>query len=103
MSALVIEPFPTQKNVTIEYPASDGKPIAETEIHVLVILQFLSALRRFFRKQNIYVIGNIFFYYRQGNPRAHKAPDIMVVKRGGKHERRSFKVWEEKAMPCAVF
>ena len=77
--------------------------MAETEVHVLAIVQLLSALRHFFRKQNIYVIGNIFLYYRQGNPKAHKAPDVMVVKDVGKHERRSFKVWEEKAMPCVVF
>jgi Uma2 family endonuclease len=103
MSALVIDQFPTQKISTIKYPASDGKPIAETEVHVLAIVQLLSALRHFFRKQNIYVIGNIFLYYRQGNPKAHKAPDVMVVKNVGKHERRSFKVWEEKAMPCVIF
>lgn len=103
MSTLVIDQFPTQKISTIEYPASDGKPMAETEVHVLAIVQLLSALRHFFRKQNIYVIGNIFLYYRQGNPKAHKAPDVMVVKDVGKHERRSFKVWEEKAMPCVVF
>ena len=103
MSTLVIDQFPTQTISTIEYPASDGKPMAETEVHVLAIVQLLSALRHFFRKQNIYVIGNIFLYYRQGNPKAHKAPDVMVVKDVGKHERRSFKVWEEKAMPCVVF
>jgi len=103
MNALVIDQTPNQQLTPIEYPASDGKPMAETEVHVLAILQLLSALRHFFRKQDIYVIGNIFLYYQEGNPKAHKAPDVMVVKNVGKQDRRSFKVWEENAMPCVVF
>jgi Uma2 family endonuclease len=103
MSALVANQVLTEKSTSIEYPASDGKPMAETEVHVLAILQLLSALRHFFRKQDVYVIGNIFLYYREGNPKAHKAPDVMVVKNVGKHDRRSFKVWEEKAMPSVIF
>lgn len=103
MTTLVVDQPPIQKITLIEYPSSDGEPIAETEFHILAILQLLSALRLFFRNQDIYVVGNIFLYYREGNSTARKAPDVMVVKNVGKHERRSFKAWEEKAMPAVIF
>jgi Uma2 family endonuclease len=103
MNSLVIDKPKIQKSSDIEYPTSDGKPMAETEVHIMAILNLINALRHFFRKQDIYVIGNMYLYYQQGNTKAHKAPDVMVVKNVGKHTRRSFKVWEEKAMPCVVF
>ncbi len=33
----------------IHYPESDGKPIAETEFHITLILGLFVALRRYFR------------------------------------------------------
>ncbi|MEZ4865760.1 MAG: Uma2 family endonuclease [Caldilineaceae bacterium] len=87
-----------------DYPSSDGKPMAETEVHILALLHLLSALRFFFRKQSdIYVIGNMFLYYREGNNRKYKAPDIMVIKGVDTTiRRRSYKLWEEKVPPCVV-
>ncbi len=47
--------------------------------------------------------GNIFLYYEQGNPVARRSPDVMIVKGlGHREERDSFKVWQEKAVPCAA-
>ncbi|MBX3009951.1 MAG: Uma2 family endonuclease [Caldilineaceae bacterium] len=103
MSTLAIEHSPITKPTPIEYPTSDGQPMAETEVHILAILQLLSALRLYFRKQDVYVVGNMFLYYREGNAKARKAPDLMVVKNVGKQDRRSFKTWEEKATPCVIF
>lgn len=103
MTTLVVDQPRIPAIKPVEYPSSDGEPMAETEVHILAILQLLSALRLFFRKQDVYVVGNIFLYYREGNATARKAPDVMVAKNVGKHERRSFKVWEEKAMPAVIF
>jgi Uma2 family endonuclease len=79
--------------------------MAETEVHLMAMIYLIGALRFFFRKHtDVYVIGNMFLYYREGNPRARKAPDVMVVKGVDKHERRSFKVWEEaQAVPSVIF
>jgi Uma2 family endonuclease len=87
-----------------EYPAADGQPMAETEIHLLAMLHLIGALRYFFRKQNdIYVIGNMFLYYRKGNPKARRAPDVMVVKGiDATIRRRSYKLWEEGVAPSFV-
>jgi Uma2 family endonuclease len=86
------------------YPSSDGQPMAETEIHVLLILNTFGLLRYFFRDRgDVYVAANMFLYYKQGHPEKRRAPDIMVVKGvDGRRKRRSFKTWEENAVPRTV-
>ena len=86
------------------YPDSDGKPMGETGFHVRAILHLYGALTLFFQQRgDIYVAADMFWYYQEGNPRANKSPDIMVIKGVGNHERRSFKSWVEQAVPCVIF
>ncbi len=90
--------------VGIFYPDGDGKPMAETSIHVLVMLALIGTLRGYFRlRSDVYVIGNIFLYYEEGHPESRRSPDVMIVKGvdAGKN-RRSFKTWEERAVPSVV-
>src|SRR3954453_607554 len=88
----------------IEYPSSDGQPMAETPEHLLLMVALISALRYYFKPQrDVYVIGNMFLYYRKGDSGARRAPDIMVVKGVDPTvKRRSFKTWVENALPAAV-
>jgi len=87
----------------IPYPESDGEPLGETDSHITVILHLLEALRYFFRQEKrIYVAANMLFYYEEGDPTAVKAPDVFVVKGVAKHQRRTYKLWEEKKAPCVV-
>jgi Uma2 family endonuclease len=78
--------------------------MAETGIHVLVIIHTLAVLRQFFRgRTDVYVTGDMFLYYEEGKPKSRKAPDVMVVKGvPSAPERRSFKVWVEHAVPCFI-
>jgi Uma2 family endonuclease len=88
----------------IDYPESDGQPMGETGFHVNVILYLLQALRHFFRQdKQIYVAADMLFYYEEGNPAAFKVPDVFVVKGIPKHDRRTYKLWEEQVAPCTVF
>jgi Uma2 family endonuclease len=88
----------------IDYPESDGQPMGETGFHVNVILYLLQALRHFFRQdKQIYVAADMLFYYEEGNPAAFKVPDVFVVKGIAKHDRRTYKLWEEQVAPCTVF
>jgi hypothetical protein len=91
----------------IQYPDTDGKPMGETGIHVRAILYLYHALCNLFlrhRRTNAYVAADMFLYYEEGNPRAVKAPDVMVILGiDGTYERRSFKTWEEKAVPSVIF
>ncbi len=88
----------------IEYPESDGQPIGETDFHITATLLLLQMLRDYFESNpQVYVASDLMFYYEPGNPRAVKAPDILVVKGVGKHKRRIYKLWEESAVPCTIF
>ncbi len=86
------------------YPSSDGKPMAETDVHVTLMASLLGPLRYFYRSfEDVYVAANMFLYYQEGQPKKRRAPDIMVVKGvQGKHQRRSFKTWVENAVPSCI-
>ncbi len=87
----------------IEYPESDGKPIAETDRHRQEMTDAIEALADFFRDDpNVYVAGNLLLYYEEGNPSASVAPDVFVVKGIPKRERRTYKLWEEGRPPDVV-
>ena len=87
----------------IEYPESDGKPVGETDVHRREILHTIETLERHFRNvPDIYVSGNLMFYYEEGNPAAVVSPDVFVVKGVRKGLRRTYKLWDEGVAPCVV-
>jgi Uma2 family endonuclease len=83
----------------IHYPESDGRPMGETEIHAQVLEDLRFALvRRYDGVPDVYAWGNLFLYYREGDPKACVAPDVFVIPGVGKREdnpRRTYRVWEE--------
>jgi Uma2 family endonuclease len=88
----------------IEYPESDGKPLGETDVHRREIAQIIEMLTLYFQSTaNVYVSGNLMFYYEKGNPSAVTSPDIFVVKGVQKGLRRTYKLWEEQQPPVVVF
>jgi Uma2 family endonuclease len=87
----------------IAYPESDGKPMAESDLHRKEMTYLIDSLgQRFAREADIYVAGNLFLYFKQGDPRAVVAPDVFVVKGVAKGDRKVFKLWEEGHPPCLV-
>ena len=88
----------------VYYPESDGQPMAETGLHVQAMVDLLSALwTRYEGTPDVYVGGNQFLYYVEGNPRMVVAPDVFVVKGvPSKPPRRIYKLWEERQPPCLV-
>lgn len=89
----------------IFYPESDGEPMAETQLHLQEMTYLLEALgERFLDEPDVFVGGNLFFYYEQGFRDAVVAPDTFVVKRlaDGKALRRKYLLWEERRVPCFV-
>ena len=80
----------------IEYPDEDGKPMAEGDIQCSYLIYARSALRLYFQNRtDVYVAGNLFIYYEQGNPESVVAPDTFVVFGVENQDRRSYKTWEE--------
>ena len=89
----------------IEYPCSDGQPMAETEVHGACMMYVTYALRRWFEKrgqEDVYVGSNSFLYYEQGNPRAVVAPDVYVVLGAPGHVRDTYLLWNEPKGPDFV-
>jgi Uma2 family endonuclease len=88
---------------TIEYPSSDGEPMAETDIHIKLMMNLRFTLSQFFRNQaDVYVGSNLLIYYVEGDTRKRVAPDVFVVRGVGKHDRRVYKLWEEGRAPDVI-
>ncbi len=91
------------KGAHVHYPESDGKPMAETDIHRDLMLEAIEAIREHFRDEpNFYVSGNLFVYYQEGDPEKVVAPDFFAVRGVPRGPRRIYKVWEEGKAPEVV-
>ena len=94
---------PALAAVPIEYPSSDGKPMAENDAQRNAITYGIGALARHFRnRHDVYVSGDLLIYYQEGNPRVSVAPDVFVVFGVENRERPNYKVWEERHAPAFV-
>ena len=84
----------------IEYPDSDGQPMAESDFQFEPLSYAVESLKiRFQDRPDVYVAGNIFFYYEEGEPSEVVAPDVLVVIGAEKHKRHTYKLWEEGKAP----
>ncbi|NET58480.1 MAG: Uma2 family endonuclease [Symploca sp. SIO2E6] len=80
----------------IEYPSSDGEPMAESDITRELMIDSVRSLQAYFQQRpDVYVSANSFIYYERGNKNASVSPDVYVVKGVRKRKRDSYKVWEE--------
>ena len=86
----------------VVYPESDGKPMAESDIHRDEMVRIIQTLQDAFERPDIYVSGNLLLYYEEGNPRAVVAPDVFVVKGVARRQRPLYKLWEEGVGPVVV-
>ena len=81
----------------VEYPSSDGIPMAETERHAIVTMDGRQALGWHFRdRPDVYVGVDMLLYYVEGDPTKSVAPDIFVVVGAPKlPPRDTWQVWNE--------
>ena len=87
----------------IYYPDSDGQPMAESDFQREPLIYAVESLRIHFRqREDIYVSGNMFIYYEEGNPKAVVAPDVFVVIGAPNRDRYSYKLWQEPKGPDFV-
>jgi len=87
----------------IEYPTSDGQPMAESPEHLKVMIDCISGLEiRYAGVPNVWVGGNFFFYYERGNKKARVAPDVMVAKGVVERQRRNYLLWQERPPSLVV-
>src|SRR3954465_2927962 len=88
----------------IVYPESDGQPMAETQFHLNETIYLLEAIEAHFcTAPDVYVSGDLFLYFVEGDPLSVVFPDVFVVKGVDKKIRRVYKLWEEGSRaPCLV-
>ena len=118
-SAPVPTPVPAD---TVDYPCSDGLPMAESQLHAECIMYVCKALQWHFEQHHatdryasdaaravttgaahdVYVSANMFLYYEQGNLEAVAAPDVFVVRGAPVHLRDSYRLWDEPKGPDFV-
>jgi len=93
---------PKRAYAQVEYPETDGRPIAESDRHRDEMFELIHMLRgRYKGAPDVYITGHMFCYYEEGNPSAVFAPDVMVVFGVPNLERRVYKLWEE-SLPLSV-
>jgi len=87
----------------IYYPESDGKPMAETELHQDVMIDLIHALQtRYESEPDVQVGGNLLLYYAEGNPRLCVSPDVYLTRGIPKGRRETYLLWEEGEPPCFI-
>ncbi len=88
----------------VQYPESDGMPLAETDAHATQMAEIFHALRaRYHDRPDVYVAMDNIIYYEEGEPKKWVSPDLYVVLGIPKRLRRVYKMWEEGRPPDVVF
>jgi Uma2 family endonuclease len=85
------------------YPDQDGRFMGDTEFHDVAMTDLKLALKDHFADQPVYVASNLIYYFKEGDPASRRDPDVLVARGVGKHLRRSYRIWEEKVVPCTLF
>jgi Uma2 family endonuclease len=77
--------------------------MAESDFQRKPLTYAVEALDLYFQNRpEVYVSGNMFIYYEEGNPEAVIAPDVFVVVGTAKRDRMSYFLWREPKGPDFV-
>ena len=77
--------------------------MAETDFQRDVMTYAIEALKAHFRERaDVYVSGDLFIYYEEGNRTVSVAPDVFVVLGVPNHRRRTYLLWQEGKAPDFV-
>jgi Uma2 family endonuclease len=89
----------------IEYPDSDGEPMAENTVQYRWITTIKGGLDIVFEQDpNVFVAGDLFWYPVEGDNRTRRAPDVMVAFGRPKGDRGAYLQWREGGIaPQVVF
>lgn len=86
-----------------DYPTSDGKPMAETDLHRKLMAALIETLDHHFAADpEVYVSGNLLVFYEKGDKRVHVAPDVFVVRGVPKGLRPNYLLWEERPLDLVI-
>ena len=89
----------------VEYPDSDGEPVAETQKHAELMMDLCFMLqRRYQAAPDVFVGLDNLMYWVKGDPTKSKAPDVYAVFGVSKEPpRRTWQTWVEGKAPDVIF
>ena len=88
--------------VEIDYPSSDGEPLAESYFQLIPLFYAFDALRRRYAdREDVFVAADLLIYYRRGT-RESVAPDVFVVLGAENRPRHTYLLWQEPKGPDFV-
>lgn len=94
--------WPAQETEVL-YPDCDGEPMAENNLQQRAICYATGALRAHFRnRSDVHVRGDMFIYYRNGDPQINIVPDVFVVFGDVEVPQTSYRTWEVGVVPQFV-
>ena len=94
---------PEPEPVEIEYPSSDGQPMAENDKQANAMVDLFGPLRaRYAPAENVYVGLDLLIYYQRGDKEREVAPDVFVARDVPKRSRDTYQIWEEGKAPDFV-
>jgi Uma2 family endonuclease len=95
----------TRPRKSVVYSTSDGKPMAETDKHCDLMIYVREALKiRYADSPDVYVSGNNFLFYQEGDPKKRVSLDVYVGFGVPMRQRDTYKSWEERGkLPHVVF
>ena len=97
------ESLPPVPNDGVHYPESDGEPVAESDFQFIPLTYATSALGVLYADvPGIYVAGNMFIYFVEGDATMSVAPDVFVIPNLDKRLRPSYFMWLEGQVPMFI-
>ncbi len=90
---------------SVTYPDSDGKPMSDNTLQWDTISYIVNSLRSWYHhRPDVFVAGDLLWYYEEGNPKARIAPDGLVAFGRPPGYRGSYRQWDEGGIcPQVVF
>lgn len=87
----------------VEYPESDGRPMADNTRQFRWIATLQGNLDALFRDDpDVFVAGDLLWYPVEGDNTIRTAPDVMVAFGRPKGDRGSYLQWQEGGIPPQV-
>lgn len=89
----------------INYPESDGQPMADNTLQYRWIVTIQGGIDALFKDNpDVFVAGDLLWYPVESNSKIRVAPDVMVVFNRPKGDRGSYLQWQENnIIPQVVF
>lgn len=89
----------------VTYPDSDGKPMSDNTLQWDTIAYLIMVIRHWFSpRQDVFVAGDLLWYYEEGNNKARIGPDCLVAFGRPPGYRGSYMQWVEGGIcPQVVF